>query len=196
MGQQRSGGAKVEGLSVRAGFGEGWGAVGAEDSRSGESDHHTGHVVENLAGEPEGTPPGQAKLTVELDGPEGECEATPGEAGPFGPAVDEIEEVREAFVSSPEDPGVAGDVEPRLEFNGVEGDGWVGGDVGDPVSATRVAGEDYFVVTIPVVSGLDGAQSARLAPGHGEPDAKAVFKDVGEAMSQGGHWQTQSCWRG
>ncbi len=170
-----------------SGFGEGWGTIGARDRGTGEGDDDAGHVVEDLAGEPEGAPPRKTQLTVELDRAKGEGKAASREAGPFGPAVDEVEEMREAFVGLPEDPGVAGYVEPGLKFDGVEGDGRVGGHVGHPVPTPGIARQHDFIVAVPVVGGLDGAKAARPAPGHGEPDDEAVFEDVGEGCGEGGH---------
>ena len=169
------------------GFGEGRGAVGARDRGAGEGDDYAGHVVEDLAGEPEGAPPGKTQLTVEFDRAKGEGEAASGEAGSFGPAVYEVEDVREALAGLPEDSGAAGDVEPGLELDGVEGDGRVGGHVGDPVPTTGIARQHDFIVAVPVVGGLDGAKATGLAPGHGEPDDEAVFEDVGERCGEGGH---------
>lgn len=172
---------------MRTGFGEGWGAKGARNRGAGKGNDYARHIIQNLAGEPEGAPPGQAQPAVELDSPEGEGEASPGEAGPFGPAVYEIEYVGEAFVCLPENSGVAGDVETGLEFNGVEGDGRVGGHVGYPVPAPGIAGQHDFVIAVPVVGGLNGAKAAGLTPGHGEPDYEAGFEDVGEGCREGRH---------
>ena len=170
-----------------AGFGEGWGPVGARGRGAGEGDDDAGHVVEDLAGEPEGAPPGKTQLAVKLDCAKGEGEAASGKAGPFGPAVDEVEEVRKAFVGLPEDPGAAWDIEPGLELDGVQGDSRVGNHVGHPVPPPGIARKHNFVVTVPVVGGLDGAKATGLAPGHGEPDYEAGFEDVGEGRGEGGH---------
>ncbi len=153
--------------------------MGTRDRGAYEGDDYAGHVIEDLAGEPEGPPPRKPQLAVELDSAEGKGESAAGEAGSFGPAVYEIEDVREPFVGLPENLSLAGDVEPGLELDGVEGDGGVGGHVGHPVPTPGIARQHDFIVAVPVVGGLDGAKATRLAPGHGEPDYEAVFEDVG-----------------
>ena len=119
-----------------------------------------GMLSRTLRASQKGPHQGVRNSTVELDRAKGEGKAASGEAGPFGPAVDEVEEVRKAFVGLPEDPGAAGDVEPGLELDGVQGDGRVGGHVGDPVPTPGIARQHDFIVAVPVVGGLYGAETS------------------------------------
>ena len=88
--------------SVGVGLREGWGAVHSQHGRAGEGNYHTGHVIEDLASEPERAPPRQSQPSIQLDCRQGKCKAATGKARPFGPPPDEVENVRKPVVGFPD----------------------------------------------------------------------------------------------
>ena len=160
--------------SVGVGLREGWRAIHSLHGRAGEGNYHTGHVVEDLAGEPERAPPRQSQPSIQLDCRQGKCKAAAGKARPFGPPPDEVENMRKPVVGIPENARSAWDFKPGLELHRMQGDDRIRSNVGHPITTPRVSRQDHLVRAIPVVRGLYSPLAARPAPGHGSADTEAV----------------------
>ena len=160
--------------SVGVGLREGWGAAHSQHGRAGEGNYHTGHVIEDLASEPERAPPRQSQPSIQLDCSEGKCKATAGKARPFGPPPDEVENVRKPVVGFPDNTRSAWDVVPGLELHRMQGDDRIRSNVGYPITTPRVPRQDHLIRAIPIVGGLYSTPAARPASGHGSADTEAV----------------------
>ena len=124
--------------SVGVGLREGWRAIHSLHGRAGEGNYHTGHVVEDLASEPERAPPRQSQPSIQLDCGQGKCKAASGKARPFGPPPDEVEYVRKSVVGFPDNTRSAWDVIPGLELHRMQGDDRICSNVGHPITTPRV----------------------------------------------------------
>ncbi len=160
--------------SVGVGFREGRGAIHSLHRRAGEGNYDTGHVVEDLAGEPERAPPRQSQPSIQLDCGQGKCKAATGKARPFGPPPDEVDNMRKPVVGIPENTRSAWDFKPGLELHRMQGDDRICSNVGHPITTPRVSRQDHLVRAIPVVGCLYSTLAARPAPGHGSADTEAV----------------------
>ena len=160
--------------SVGVGLREGWGAVHSQHGRAGEGNYHTGHVIEDLASEPERTPPRQSQPSIQLDCRQGKCKTAAGKARPFGPPPDEVENVRKPVVGFPDNTRSAWDFKPGLELHRMQGDDRIRSNVGYPITTPRVPRQDHLIRAIPIVGGLYSTPAARPASGHGSANTEAV----------------------